>query len=295
MEGKADGHGKVDMDAVRTSLAEEYGRLKFTNNFIFCKVMENNLELCRQMLELLLGMKIVKVVLADKEKTVDITPDGKSVRLDVYVADEAGTVYNLEMQVAAKRDLPKRSRYYQGMIDLNLIEKGAGYGTLKRSFVIFICMFDPFGKNRAVYTFTNRCMEVPDLELGDETAKIFVNAGGDTEGLSDEMKAFLKYLREGTAGDEFTSEIDREVGKARKSRKWRREYMTWNLAIEDAREEGMEKGMEKGGLRGIIATCRRFGQDIGTARSIAKEEYPDAEEALIDSIIEEVYQLQMVK
>ena len=42
------------------------------------------------------------------------------------------------MQTTLKKDLPKRSRYYQGMIDLNLIERGAKYRDLKSSFVIFI-------------------------------------------------------------------------------------------------------------------------------------------------------------
>ena len=89
----------------------DYSDLKFTNNFIFCKVLENNLDLCKELLELILKIKIKKVVLADKEKTLDVTPDGKSIRLDVYVEDAAGTVYDIEMQVTSKRNLPKRSRY----------------------------------------------------------------------------------------------------------------------------------------------------------------------------------------
>lgn len=55
----------------------EYSKLKFTNNFVFCKVLENNLDLCRELLELILKVKIKKVELADKEKVLDITPDGK--------------------------------------------------------------------------------------------------------------------------------------------------------------------------------------------------------------------------
>lgn len=30
-------------------------------------------------------------------------------------------------------------------------------------------MFDPFQKELPIYTFTNRCKELPELELGDET------------------------------------------------------------------------------------------------------------------------------
>lgn len=56
----------------------------------------------------------------------DITSDGKSMRLDVYVKDGDGvtvTVYDLEIQTTSQDDLPQRLRYYQGMIDLSLIEK----------------------------------------------------------------------------------------------------------------------------------------------------------------------------
>lgn len=224
----------------------EYSKLTFTNNFVFCKVLENNLNLCRQLLELLLSIKIAKVELADKEKLLDITPDGKSVRLDIYVEDSTGAVYNIEMQVAARRNLPKRSRYYQGMIDLNSIEKGARYNSLKNSYVIFICMFDPFDKNLPIYTFSNRCKEMPDLELGDETTKVFVNPYGDTKALSEEMKAFFEYLKEELTQSDFTRKLYEEVEKAKENKEWRREYMAWISELEESKEEAWEQGIEQG-------------------------------------------------
>lgn len=36
--------------------------------------------------------------------------------------------------------------YCQGMIDLNILEKGEDYRNLKKSYVIFICTFDQYGK-----------------------------------------------------------------------------------------------------------------------------------------------------
>lgn len=39
-----------------------------------------------------------------------------------------------EMQTVHEEGLPKRSRYYQGMIDLSLIEKGEPYKNLNRSY-----------------------------------------------------------------------------------------------------------------------------------------------------------------
>ena len=79
-----------------------------------------------------------------EQKPIEITADARGIRLDVYVEDENETVYDIEMQPTKKTNLPKRSRYYQGMIDLNLIERGADFNELKKSYVIFICLEDPF-------------------------------------------------------------------------------------------------------------------------------------------------------
>ena len=88
---------------------------------------------------------------------MDFSYDSKSVRLDVYVEDEKNTVYNIEMQATSDKFLPLRIRYYHDMIDLNIIDKGELYSELKRSFVIFICTYDPFGKDRYIYTFDRSC------------------------------------------------------------------------------------------------------------------------------------------
>lgn len=169
----------------------------------------------------------------------------KAVRLDIYVEDRKGTVYNIEMQVAAKRNLPKRSRYYQGMIDLNSIERGARYNSLKKSYVIFICMFDPFEKNLPIYTFSNHCKEMPDLELGDRTTKVFVNPYGDTKELTEEIKAFFEYLKEELTQTDFTKKLYEEVEKARENKEWRREYMAWISELEESKEEAREEGREQ--------------------------------------------------
>ena len=249
-------------DMTALALEQEYESLPFTNNFIFCKVMENNLGLCRKLLEVILGVKLRGVKLVEQEKQINILPGHKSVRLDVYVDDEEGTVYNIEMQTSKNRNLPKRTRYYQGMIDLNLIAGGMDYSALRRSYVIFICTFDYFGEGEPVYTFTNRCMELPWLELGDDTVKVFVNPYGEKEGMTDDMRSFMKYLRDNrTDGNPFVRSIDEQVREARNCQKWRMEYMTWELemrdrlreAREEAREQGIEQGIERGIEQGIEA------------------------------------------
>jgi len=132
---------------IKIMIPEEqlWENLNISNDFMFAKVMRNP-ELCKEMLERLLDIQIDHIEYPEEQKVIDISKDSKSVRLDVYLKDEKGTVYNIEIQTTNKKNLPKRTRYYAGMIDLNAIEKGADYTELPQSFVIFICTFDAFGK-----------------------------------------------------------------------------------------------------------------------------------------------------
>lgn len=150
--------------------------------------------------------------------------DAHSVRLDVYVKDDRETVYDIEMQVSDTKELPKRSRYYQGMN------------------IIFICPFDLYGKGRHIYTFENICKEDNSISMGDEAVKIFLNADGKMDDVSKELKAFLDYVAGHKPEDSYVEKLEEAVQEAKKNREWRHEYMT--LLMRD--QENVEKGIEYG-------------------------------------------------
>ena len=144
------------------------------------------------------------------------------------------------MQVSHTKELPKRSRYYQSMIDLQLIDKGQLYDELKRSYVIFICPFDLYGKGRHIYTFENICKEDGSISMGDEAVKIFLNAKGTLDDVSDELEAFLDYVAGKKPKDAYVERLEEAVKEAKKNREWRHEYMT--LLMRD--QENVKKGEE---------------------------------------------------
>lgn len=211
---------------ILTETEAQYEKLDFTNDFIFCKVLENNETICKELLELILERKVRKIVYQQKQKEIKITSQGKGIRLDVYLEDEVNTVYDIEMQASTKYDLPKRSRYYQGMIDLNLIQKGAPYTNLKRSYVIFICLKNPFDGIRHKYTFENICKENTAIKLQDDAWKVFLTPDGMLDDVSEKMKEFLKYLTSQKPEGTLTKNIHAEVVRARNHEEWRLEYMT---------------------------------------------------------------------
>ena len=81
----------------------------------FNKVMRHTPEECRQILELLLGISIERIEMTGEE-TIDVEPDAKAVRLDVYAKEAGGTeprAFDIEVQVADTKELFERARYYQ--------------------------------------------------------------------------------------------------------------------------------------------------------------------------------------
>lgn len=178
--------------------------------------------------------------------------DYRSIRLDVYATDGEGTHYNVEMQGTDKGNLPKRSRFHQAEMDVLELHPGEDFIDLEPNYVIFICCFDPFGKGLYRYTFTNKCSE-NGMELGDETAKVFVSTKGQNEDeVSSELVHFLRYV--GNSTDECVEALEDEVVRLlherikyiKQSREWERRYMKFEELLQDKYKEGCEFGREEG-------------------------------------------------
>ena len=220
--------------------------LSISNDFLFGKVMQNP-ELCKELLQRILpDLDIDHVEYPELQKSIEQDRDAHGVRLDVYVKDDKETVYDIEMQVSNTKELPKRSRYYQSMIDLQLIDKGQYYNELNRSYVIFICPFDAFGKGRHIYTFENICKEDGSISMGDEAVKIFLNAKGTMDDVSKELKAFLDYVAGKKPVDSYVEKLEEAVKEAKKNREWRHEYMTLLMRDQENQKIGEKRGEKNG-------------------------------------------------
>ncbi len=226
------------------SRIKDWDELTIQDNFLFQKVMQNK-RICKYLIEKILHISIKEITFPDAEKNISIRYDSKSIRLDVYVEDDSGRVFDIEMQCTNSNDqhLPKRTRYYQGMIDMGLLEKGGDYDKLNPAFIIFICTFDPFKKGLPLYTFRNRCIEDDGLELQDETTKIFLNSKGHSGNIDPDIASFLRYVDGKAAEGSFTKTVEQEVLRVKKHDETRREYMT--LAMEIRRRENMAREEER--------------------------------------------------
>ena len=241
---------------------KSYEELRFCDDFMFGKVMEDPV-LCREVLECLLQEPIGELKVVQTQRELRYTVDGKPIRLDVYNEDSAGTVYDAEMENLNHKSvewhqLPQRSRYYQGAIDIDYMDKGNSYKKLPESNVMFICTFDPFGKGLSRYTFRESCDELPEFKLEDGTKKIFYNCRYRGAELPEELQKLYEYVELGRVDSNLTRKIEQAVEKGRKNALWRTQYMKEWVVIQDARDEGIEEGIELGIEQGIEQGIERM-------------------------------------
>ena len=234
------------------SRMKRFEDLTFTDDFMFCTTLKENPDLCKEMAEMIIGRKISEIVSVQKQWSVEILPNGRGVRFDVCLEGEE-EICDIEMQNNVNRNvLPKRMRYYQGAMDIDELKRSEDYTKLKKSYILFICREMPFeGKDLHKFTFRNVCVEDPELELGDETCKIFLTPAGTADDISKEMRELMSYIADNKAESDFTVRLENAVNAIKKGEGWRREYAQLKEKMDAQYEAGKNEGIAEGWKSGI--------------------------------------------
>ena len=247
--------------------------LTITDDFMFSQVMKDE-EICKEVVETILGIKVGKIKFLTSQHEIEITPEAKSITLDVYLRDEE-KIINVELQNGHRLELPKRCRYYQAVADIDNTQPGDIYSQMKDNYVIFICTFDPFLQGKAFYRFENFCLDCnPPLPLRDGTCKLFLNTTAEDLTLLDpELKLFYDYIRRGTADSTLTGRIESSINKLKANTEVRRKYMTYTTRIAEAKSEAFEDGFSAGEEYGFS-----LGRNEGISLGITQGEHKKAVE-----------------
>ena len=185
----------------------------------------------------------------------------RSIRLDAWAADETGRQFSTEMQNDTETDdVRRRSRYYQGLMDSPILKSGkkTRYRYLPSTVIIFITQEDIFGQDRAMYTFTEQCEEVPGLHLEDGTRKLFLNMSSRNG--RPELVSLLQYMKDSrlenpavTVKDPRIVELDAVVSEVKQSEEWEEAKMSiLSVGIERGRAEGRARGRIEGRAAGNL-------------------------------------------
>lgn len=242
--------------------------LPLHNDFMFGQVMRSE-EICKLFLEELLGVEIQRIEFIDRQKDLADSYEYHSIRLDVYLKDEKGTVFNVEIQAERRDDLPRRVRFYQSGIDRGELPKGADYASLTESYIIFLCNFDYFHIGKAVGERVS-FLKGTDVLYEDGSHVFFLNSRYQEANARKSILEFLDLVRTNDVEKAYETPLGQKakerMQEVRSDKELEVSYMTIAQKMLDERrigyldgiEEGMEKGMEKGlrmaviSLKGIV-------------------------------------------
>lgn len=223
-----------------------------------------DLETCKIIIELSLGITIRNIVWKEGQKVIHNLPGSRGIRLDFYVEDDQGQVFDVEMQKRNEGNIPKRTRFYQALIDAPMLKSGErGFDGLKPAYIVVICGFDLFGYGLYRYTFDNRCKEVPDLIMGDECQKIILNTKGKNDHeVEKTLVDFLHYVEKSSDEnvpedcDERLKHLHKKIHQIKMSEEIGVSYMKMEERDRLIRDEGLRRGRAEGDAR-LVNIIRR--------------------------------------
>lgn len=274
------------MQEVRTRLEE----MNLVEKFLFDETMEDQ-EAYEAMVSILLEDEVHLLPWRETEKELRVSPQLRSIRLDVVSVDEKHNIYLAEMQQADTKNLRKRSRYYQGHIDVSLLPPGeVDFNKLPDSFFILVAPFDVFGKGLYRYTFVGTCIECPELQLQDGAVRIFINTKGkNSEMFSQEFLDLMEYITNTNdevaerSGSSRLRTLHECVKKVKLSEKVGVKLMqTWEEHAMIKNEGRMEGRMEAISI--LIETCKELKLSLEATRNKLVEKL-SLDEKEVDSLL----------
>jgi len=180
-------------------------------------------------------------------------------------------VFDIEMQTGDYDDLLLRARYYQSASDVATTKRRTMFKKLKESFILFVCVDDPFGAGIPVYTRKMEFLETDEILYNDKSHAVFYNASAyDKVTDNEELKAVLRFVYENKAQSEYTDQLDVSSKNAKSRSEWEDDYMYFQDILEEekelAREAGHAEGLETGlaeGRQAGLAEGRQAGLTEG--------------------------------
>lgn len=232
---------------------------KFSNSYTFAKVMSSNPDLCKRVIERLLGIEIQDLEIVTPEADIPRV-DERGVRCDVLASNQGG-YFEVEMQTYSERALGRRIHYLDSMIETLSTEKGQVYLEIPNRVIIFICTYDPFEKDLSLYPFKLICERDSEIVLETGSTILIVNASTCEEGLSKDLENFLQYVQNGTieSSDGLLNDLNQAVAKAIRDESWvslvnridMEKRVAEIYAAQKAHEEGLEEGIDIGRIQEI--------------------------------------------
>ena len=223
------------------------------DDYVFVAAMDGQPELIAEIIETVTDIQVDEVLEMTVQRTLP-NPVGRELKLDVYVRDKRGNLFNVEVQNSDAGAVPQRARYHSALLDTTHLPKSAEFKNLGETYVIFLTKHDIIGLGELIYyidrtvwtrlEFLNEdtVWKVPRGIFPDGAHIIYVN--GEKEDLGSKLGCLVHDLKQVDPNNMITSLRDRmqylkqaEGGQGMMSDKFRSYFKE---ELEQGREEGRE-------------------------------------------------------
>ncbi len=267
--------------------------LNLIDNFLFHKMIddkETGEEFCRILLRTILNREIRHIKITPQKELYGLDTDMHGIRMDAYLedisesdaidADILPDIYDIEPNLTYEKDsIPRRMRFYQGMIDAANLKRGQAYTSLPNVVIIFILPYDPFGGDCMIYTIQNMIKEDASIDYNDGALKMILYTKGKAGNASKELQDMLKYFESSISANVTNPDIEfihhtverlKERGEINLDYMKSWEWDEYNQRI--GREQGIKSGRKEGLIIGReegLATGRQEGLAAGRQEGLA--------------------------
>ena len=268
--------------------------LNMMDSFLFeatTEDMENAKKIAKIIIKRTMGHSVENLVIEPQKQLKGLSLDRHGIRMDLYMQENATfqdgastlRLYDIEPNKYYEKDLPRRSRFYQSLIDSKLLPSNSRYQNLPDLITIWILPYDPFGDDRMIYTVKNIVVENHELVYNDGITKIFVYTKG-AKGGSKELKDFLTYMENTTqtnAVDKELLELHEIISNVKSKEDVGERYMTLQEMIDYEKRDSYEDGRKNGindVIKGSINICKSLNLDRFETKEKLLEQFSITEE-----------------
>ena len=235
--------------------------------------------------------------------------------LDVHILMNNNTEIDTEIQLSEMRIWANRSLFYASKMYTDQIEQGQKYDVLKKCVSISILDFELFKDQEEFYSsfhiredqrnflFTDKMefhvIELPKLpkERKEESSDVELRAKFINSEREEEFDMLAKQNPYIESAYKKLQVISQDKEKRLEYEAREKAIRDYNQCMYEAEQRGIEIGEQRGieaGIKNMAEVYQKFGQSYKEAKEAVQEKYPNAEEKLIDSIIQDVYNMQQV-
>ena len=177
----------------------------------------------------------------------------RSVRMDIRAVDDAGRVYDIEIQRSEDGSGERRARMYSSTLDRDLLKKSQDFDELVDTYVIFITDRDRYKEGFPVYHIDRTIAELSHRGFGDGAHILYVN--GEYRNTTEPIGRLMHDFQEKRASEMLCPPLAKQV---RYYKETEGGVENMNNELREFWEEKTRKAVEKAERSKALKTAKRM-------------------------------------